>query len=360
MSSSSDEERESIVFDIGSHCARAGFAGEDAPSVVMAYEEENEYKETYYSNGYKLFGSNGSKIDMLERVISNCYNLLDDNKVDLIKESPAIFNEHFHDIPSERENLIELMFEKFEVPAFYTTPSPVLSLYSSGRGSGIVLESGNSFTETVVIYEGYMISNSVFSQKRGGADVTQYLKDHCGSLRNTNPAMSDADYLYLKDRYSTCSYSEPTTKVRLPDDIETVLDMKSSLLKGCTDSLFDSPDPGLKSLPDMVYESVMAASIHGRRDLFCNVILSGGNTMITGFPALLKNRIEQIMSKRHKGLKLHVVAAPERKYHPWIGGSILGSLSCFMDSLLISREEYMESGPRVLAKCINPKNVIKC
>ncbi|KAL5264301.1 hypothetical protein ACHWQZ_G005416 [Mnemiopsis leidyi] len=357
MSLSSDDERESIVFDIGSHSARVGFAGEDAPSVNVQYVTSAEFKETYCYNGYKLFSSfDDSKLDLLENVISNCISLLDNSNKGLIKESPAIFSEHFHDIPSKRENLIELMFEKFEVPAFYTAPCPVLALYSSGRGSGIVLESGNSVTETIVIYEGYMIANSVFSQNRGGAEVTQYLKDHFGSDKSKGEEIAEADFVYLKETYSSCSYNEPVTEVKLPDG--TVHNLRSTHLKGCTDSLFQCP--GFKSLPDMVYESVMTASIHSRRDLFCNVILSGGNTMISGFPALLKNQLEVVMNKRHKGLKLNVIAAPERKYSTWIGGSILGSLSCFMNSLLITREEYMESGCSILAKCISPKNVIKC
>ena len=51
------------------------------------------------------------------------------------------------------------------------------------------------------------------------------------------------------------------------------------------------------------------------------------------------------------GMKVKVIAPPERKYSVWIGGSILGSLSTFHD-MWITKEEYDESGPAIVhRKC---------
>ena len=50
------------------------------------------------------------------------------------------------------------MFESFNVPAFYTAIQPVLAVYASGRGCGIVLDSGEGATHVLTIYEG---NNSV-------------------------------------------------------------------------------------------------------------------------------------------------------------------------------------------------------
>ena len=50
--------------------------------------------------------------------------------------------------------MTEIMFEIFEVPAFYLSIQAALSLYSSGRTTGLVLESGDGVTDTVPIYEG--------------------------------------------------------------------------------------------------------------------------------------------------------------------------------------------------------------
>ena len=53
------------------------------------------------------------------------------------------------------------MFETFNVPAFYLSIQAVLSLYSSGKTTGVVLDSGDGVTHTVPIYEGYSISHAI-------------------------------------------------------------------------------------------------------------------------------------------------------------------------------------------------------
>jgi actin len=57
--------------------------------------------------------------------------------------------------------MTEIMFEKFEVPAFYIANPGVLSLYSSGKTTGLVLESGEGVTHTVPIYEGYPLPHAI-------------------------------------------------------------------------------------------------------------------------------------------------------------------------------------------------------
>ena len=41
---------------------------------------------------------------------------------------------------------MEIMFEKFNIPAFYISKNPVLSCYANGRASGIVLDAGATHT----------------------------------------------------------------------------------------------------------------------------------------------------------------------------------------------------------------------
>ncbi len=46
------------------------------------------------------------------------------------------------------------MFETFNAPAFYVQIQAVLSLYASGRTTGIVMDSGDGVSHVVPIYEG--------------------------------------------------------------------------------------------------------------------------------------------------------------------------------------------------------------
>lgn len=69
------------------------------------------------------------------------------------------------------------MFEVFNVPCLYVSVQAVLSLYSSGRTSGLVVDSGDSITFTVPIHEGYAVSHATQKLPLGGRDLTKYLSD---------------------------------------------------------------------------------------------------------------------------------------------------------------------------------------
>ena len=57
--------------------------------------------------------------------------------------------------------MTEVIFETFEVPAFYIANPAHLSLYSSGKTTGLVLDSGEGVTHTVPIYEGYALPHAI-------------------------------------------------------------------------------------------------------------------------------------------------------------------------------------------------------
>ncbi len=98
----------------------------------------------------------------------------------------------------------------------------------------------------------------------------------------------------------------------------------------------------LKSL--LRYNSIFKCDLDIRRELYGNVVLSGGTTM---FPGIADRMQKELTSLSPSSMKVKIVAPPERKYSVWIGGSILASLSTFQN-LWCSKQEYDESGPGIV------------
>ena len=61
-------------------------------------------------------------------------------------------------VRAKREKLTELMFEKYNIPAFYLVKNAVLAAFANGRSTGIVVDSGSTHTSAIPVYDGYVLS----------------------------------------------------------------------------------------------------------------------------------------------------------------------------------------------------------
>ncbi|RNF26307.1 actin, partial [Trypanosoma conorhini] len=95
---------------------------------------------------------------------------------------------------------------------------------------------------------------------------------------------------------------------------------------------------------EMTFQSINKCDIDVRRDLYGNIVLSGGSTMFKNLPERLGKEISNLAPS---SIKPKVVAPPERKYSVWIGGSILSSLTTFQ-TMWIKKSEYDEAGPSIV------------
>jgi actin beta/gamma 1 len=109
----------------------------------------------------------------------------------------------------------------------------------------------------------------------------------------------------------------------------------------------DFDEPGI---PEMIFRSVTKANtdFSVRKDLYLNVVLSGGTSMFEGFAERLN---KELVALAPTTMKVNIRAPPERKYSVWIGGSILASLTTFQQ-MWISKIDYDTYGPGIVhRKC---------
>jgi actin len=240
----------------------------------------------------------------------------------------------------------------------YVGIQAVLSLYSSGRTTGIVLDSGDGVTHTVPIYEGYSLPHAIKRMDMAGRDMTEHLmKLLMGEGHSFTTSAEKEIVRSVKEAvcYVAPNYDEELKKWtdamkkdhELPDGT-TMSVGKSQFM--CPEALFKPSMIGLEAdgFPEMVAKSIHKCDIDVRRDLFGNIVLSGGTTMYNGLPERLQADITALAPA---AVKPKVVAPPERKYSVWIGGSILSSLTTFQNQW-VTKAEYDEQGAGVVhSKC---------
>lgn len=93
----------------------------------------------------------------------------------------------------------------------------------------------------------------------------------------------------------------------------------------------------------LVYRSIQKTNIDVRKDLYANIVLSGGSTLFPGFVERLENELRSLVPA---SVQIRVVAHPARKYFTWIGGSVLASLTSFPNTI-ISKQNWDDGSGRV-------------
>lgn len=311
------------------------------------------------------------------------------------REHPVLLAEPSFNTSPIREKTVELMFEKYSVPALFLAKNAVLTSFASGRATSLVVDSGGGSTTVAAVNDGYVLQKSIVRSPVGGEFLSDCLL-HClenkgikvrprYSFKRKETAPGEFEVVETPHPDTTESYRRfcqlavvadmketvcrvpeaafeesaygniPTTPYELPDgqiievgsDRFKVADIifTPSLIKtipGMENKVLDG-GANLTGLSKMVVESINKCDADIRRDLFGGVLLAGGNAGIQQ----IKERLEkELLEEAPQAARVKVLASgnsTERRFSVWIGGSILASLGSFQQ-MWLSKLEYEEHG----------------
>jgi actin, other eukaryote len=91
------------------------------------------------------------------------------------EEHPVLLTEAPLNPKVNHEKMIQIMFEIFNMPAFFISIQAILSLYASGRTMGFVLDSWDGVSHTVPNYKSYALTHAIKRLDFADHDLTNHM-----------------------------------------------------------------------------------------------------------------------------------------------------------------------------------------
>lgn len=376
-----DQDKPHVIIEIGSSYVKAGFAGEEgpravfsnvvgrpkAPGIMIGSAQEDyfvgsqaEEKRESLILRHPVEHGIVEDWDDFEKVLRHTFT----NELQVNPEGHnVLITETALNPKVNREKLTQLLFDTFNVPGLYVANTAVLSLYSAGKFTGVVVEIGDGVAHIVPVFDGSVLPHSIQRINLAGRDLTDYLiqiLSERGLHLTTGAEREIVKEIKEKLCYVALDFDEELDASKTGSSKEANYEMPDGNVITIGSERFRTPEILFKpsligkefgGIHEQVHQAITKSDVDVRKDLYQNIVLSGGTTLFAGLPERLTKEVQKLAPQATKSL-VKVIAVPERKYCSWIGGSILSSISTF-SSMWITKEEYQDAGPSIVhQKCL--------
>ncbi|KAJ6800113.1 actin-related protein 7 [Iris pallida] len=357
---------EAVVVDAGSKLLKAGFAAPDQdPGLIIPTKmrrvvedgdmaDSSAFEEVAVDPVVRGFVKDWDAMeDLLHHVLYTSLGW------EIGEEGQILFTDPLSTPKAVREQLVQMMFETFNVSGFYASEQAVLSLYAVGRISGCTVDIGHGKIDIAPVCEGAVqhISSKRFGI--GGVDLTKLLAQE---LHKSHPLVSIdiSEVEKLKEQYACCAedqtaFRDTQTSCQkerhtLPDGQVITIEREKYIVG---EALFQPSILGLEEygIVEQLVRCISSVSSENHRQLLENTVLCGGATLMTGFEERFQKEANLCSSSIRPSLVKPPEYMPENliKNSAWMGGAILAKV-VFPQNQHITKGDYDETGPAIVHK----------
>lgn len=320
-----------------------------------------------------------------------------------LEENPLLMTETAWNPAKSREKAIEIAMESWGCPAFWLARNSVLSAFSAGKASALVVDVGATMISIIPVHDGLILKKGIQKSTLAGNWLSSQVRSLLSQtevelvphFKVATKAPVDAgtpaqatyhdfrvaptpSFVALQEERVLTEFKESVVQVwngpsrlsspgnedvarsqpgrvfEMPNGANQLWGIeRSKVAEGMWDEKAALPIPGeqvvkSQTIPEMVKAAIAAVDMDLRANLLQNIVVTGGTTLTNGFTDRLLNEIQLA----YPGARIRLQApglTQERRFGSWIGGSILGSLGTF-HQMWIAKKEYDEFGAGVVEK----------